>query len=377
MVTKRGHGEGSIRQRRPGQWEQRITLPDGHRRSAYGETKKGAQEKGRELVRAFDAGLTTLDRTQTVETYLKRWLADAAKPTLRPKTWDNYESMLRVHVLPLIGKVKLASLTAQQLQAVYSRMLTAGKSPRTAQLAHAVVHKAFKQAVLWALIPSNPADRVVAPKPVRREFSTLRPSHVRALLDGSGDPQWRALLLLAVSTGLRQGEQLGLEWPDVDLDRGTLSVRRSLGFQRGRGLVTTDVKTARSRRTVELGAALVGALRVHRTAQLERRLRAGPAWVDLGFVFTRDDGQPLEPGSVTHRFQRESAELGLPVVRYHDLRHTAATLMLEAGIHPKVVQERLGHATIAVTMDTYSHVLPNMQRDAAAAMDRVLAAAGA
>lgn len=374
MTNKRGHGEGSFRERRKGMWEHRFALPGGDRRSVYGKTKGECREKRKQAEEAHRLGLVMLNRGQTLEQFLVRWLSDAARPRLRPRTYAAYESLVRVRIVPRIGRVKLVELTPQHIQGLFTELLDGGLSPRSVEFTHSVLHGALKQAFRWGLITANPSDRVSPPRPARHEASALSAGEVRALLDSVTDPLRLALYTVAVTTGLRQGEQLGLLWSDVDLDRGVVAVRRTLQWQKGQGLVLGEVKTARSRRSVALSKRAVGALRRWQVEQKARRLAAGPAWrePDPGLVFTNLTGGPLEGGNVTNRFKADLAAAGLPPVRYHDLRHTAATLLLADGTHPKVVQEMLGHATISVTMDTYSHVTPNMQRGAAGAFDRAL-----
>ena len=199
---------------------------------------------------------------------------------------------------------------------------------------------------------------------------------VARLLAASEATPYRDLFSVAIYTGLRRSELLGLRWTDVDLDRGRLSVVAGLHRLTGKGLVLLPTKTARSRRSVSVGAEALDTLRHVRMQQLENRLAAGPAWHDTGFVFTKGDGSPIDPEKVTHAFARVARGAGLTGVRFHDLRHTHASLMLQAGVHPKVVSERLGHASVTITLDTYSHVLPGLQEDATARFSEVLATAG-
>lgn len=369
--SKRGNGDGSFRDRLNGGYEYRFTLDNGVRRSVYGKTKRECLDKAKEVVKRHEQGLLALGRTQALEKFLGQWLRDSAA-RLRPRTWDGYESAARTRIYPHLGAVRLDKLTGQQIQALYTKLLEGGLSAASVQRTHALLHRSLKDAVRWGLVAFNAADRVSPPRAYRPEFTTLTGRQIRALLDSIEDPQRLALYTLAASSGLRQGEQLGLKWDDIDFDRKVLAVRRSLQWSKGSGLVLAEVKTARSRRNVALSGRAVMALEKARTAQKVARMKAGPAWEDTGLVFTSEAGRPLKPQRVTHVFQEDLAKAGLPRVRYHDLRHTAATLLLEAGTHPKVVQEMLGHATIAVTMDTYSHVLPHMQEAAAAVFDRAL-----
>jgi integrase len=238
-----------------------------------------------------------------------------------------------------------------------------------------MLHRAFGQAVRWNLIPRNPCHGVTPPRPIRLEMRVLDREQVNALLVARTDHQRRALYTLAVTTRMRAGELYGLRWEDVDLHARRLRVRRALQRQRGNGLVLITPKTARSRRTIILSRRAIAALREHRTHQLEQRLVTGPLWEDLELVFVNATGGSLNPSTQTHSFQETLARVGLPRVRFHDLRHTAATLLLAQGTHAKVVSEMLGHATIALTLDTYSHLVPVLHEQAAATMDSLFGAA--
>lgn len=240
---------------------------------------------------------------------------------------------------------------------------------------HAVLHTAFAQAERWGVVARNVADLVDAPRAPRHEMTALSPSQVRTLIDAAEGDRLAAIHVVAVTTGMRQGELLALRWADVDLDAGTAQVRASLVAERGGGFTFAEPKSARSRRQVMLTRVGVAALRQHRVRQAEERLRAGPAWDDLDLVFANEVGRPLSRANLVGRsFLPLLRRAGLPRIRFHDLRHTAATLLLSRGVHPRISADMLGHATVAVTLDTYSHVTPTMQREAAAALDAVLGA---
>lgn len=224
------------------------------------------------------------------------------------------------------------------------------------------------------MIVRNPCDGVTPPRPARSEMHPLTQEQATAFLAATRDHRHHALYVLALSTGMRQGELLGLRWQDVDLDAGQLGVRRTLQRQREAGLVFSEPKTARSRRTIELSRPAVVALREHRRKQLETRLQLGPEWQDHGLVFTGLFGSPVDPSHQTAVFKQALKEAGLPVIRFHDLRHTAATLLLSRGVHPKVVSEMLGHTTITLTLDTYSHLVPTMHQQAPREMDALFGA---
>jgi len=237
---------------------------------------------------------------------------------------------------------------------------------------HAVLHRALEQAAQWGLTPRNVAKLVTPPRPARREMATLSPEQARASLEAAEGDRLEALYVLALSTGMRQGELLALRWRDVDLEGGTLQVRATLQRTRD-GFQFAEPKTARSRRQVALTKPAVEALRRHRSRQLEERLQMGAAWEDNDLVFANEVGRPIEAGNLIRRsFHPLLDRAGLQHIRFHDLRHTAATLALGKGVHPKIVAEMLGHSQIAVTLDLYSHVTPTMQRQAAEALEAAL-----
>jgi integrase len=372
-MTRRGQGEGTIRQRREDLFEGRLRN-GAERRSVYGRTRAEARTKLRDLARQVEAGLSLAGGRQTVATYLDKWLDSVAQHRVRSTTFARYGQLVRMHVTPAIGALPLSKLTGQHLAELYSNRLAAGQSARSVEQLHGVLHSALRQAVRWDLIARNPADQVSPPRPKRPEIHALTGDQVRAMLEAAtGDPL-EALYVLAVTTGMRQGEMLGLTWSAVDLAGGRLEVRASLVRRRAATWSLEDPKSAKSRRRIRLSAAAVAALRAHRVRQAEARLLVGSDWQDNDLVFPDAWGRPLDGAHVTGRDLRLLLErAGLPRIRFHDLRHTAATLLLASGTHPKMVQELLGHSTIALTLDVYSHVTPSMHDEAAATMDRLLA----
>ena len=373
-AKRRGHNEGNIKQRADGLWEARVSLPGGKRKSYYGKTRREAQDKLRTALKGLDDGLNLSAGRQTVGQFLDQWLSASVKPSVKARTHEGYASIVRVRVAPRIGRLPLAKLSALDLQGLYAALGETGLSNRSIHHTHRCLHIAFGQAVRWNLIVRNPCDGVTPPRPERPELRVLSQTEARILLDATRDHRMHALYALAVTTGMRQGELLGLRWDDLDLDGGRLAVRRALQRRGSAGFVFTEPKTSRSRRTVMLGHLAIAALRDHRKRQLEERLFAGATWRDQGLVFTNRTGGPLDPSWQTATFKAALGKAGLPAVRFHDLRHTAATLLLSRGVHPKVVSEMLGHSGIALTLDTYSHLVPVMHAEAAAAMDDMLAA---
>jgi integrase len=316
-----------------------------------------------------ERGLLVTGGRQTLGQFLIRWLQDSVKPTVRPKTYTSYSQLLRIHILPALGAVPLAKLDPPRVQRFLNDKLAEGRlSARTIQYLHAVLRAALGQAMKWRLVSVNVATLVDPPRAVRREVRALSPAEARAVLEATRGDWLEALYTLALAVGLRQGEALGLHWQDVDLDAGTLRVRVALQRLEGRGLQIVEPKTARSRRSIALPPQVVESLRAHKA----RQANAGCGWHDNDFVFTTATGEPLEGSSVTHRFQKLLRRAGLPHLRFHDLRHACASLLLAQGVHPRVVMETLGHSQISLTMNTYSHVIPALQRDAAERMDMIL-----
>jgi integrase len=369
-MRRRGNGEGTLYRRSDGRWGATVTLDDGRRKTFYGRNRREVQERLKDLARQREQGLLVASADQLTGDFLARWLEDTVRNSVRPKTYDSYELNVR-RLQPLIGSVRLGSLSPAHVQSAYGALLRRGLSARSVHHAHAVLHKALKQAVLWNMIPRNATDAASRPRPVATEMKTLNEDEVRRLFEATADDRMHALWVVLVTTGLRLGEALGLRWDDLDSQSGRLAVRRALQRQRGNGLVFVEPKTGKSRRTVYLAAGTVRVLSDHRQRQREERLLNGPAWQESTLVFCTGIGRPLEGGQVSWRFHKALGAAGLPRIRVHDLRHTAATLLLTRGVHPKVVQEMLGHSTIALTLDTYSHVAPALHREVATQMEHL------
>jgi integrase len=378
---RRGNREGSVRQRPGGRWEARYSYVDQggqlHRRSLYGTTEPEARRKLRAALRAIDDGtLATAKPSDTVGAYLAEWHA-SIRGTVRPSTWQRYGDHVRLHLTPTLGRVKLTALTPSQCQRAYAALLDRGLAPGTVKRAHATLRRALNQAVRWRVLAVNPAAMAEPPRLVRRDMTTLDAAQARALLDAASDDRLEALWVLALTTGMRRGELLALRWRDVDLDAGYLTVTGTVARAPGEGMVRAEPKTARSRRRVELSRAAVVALRRRHALSIEERFAAANLWQDRDVVLSTVLGGYLDFTSLAEAFRELLARADLPPIRFHDLRHTAATLMLARGVHPKIASEMLGHSTVAITLDLYSHVSPSMQQQAAAAMDSVLSGEGA
>ena len=296
---------------------------------------------------------------------------DSVRDSVKQRTFENYAYVVRLHLAPTLGHMKLKALSLAHVQGLYRSKLDSGLSRRTVQLIHTTLHKALKQAVRWGLVPRNVTEAVTSPRPAKKEIHPLTPSEARTLLEAAKGERFEALYVLAISAGLRRGELLGLRWTDVDLERGYVQVRQQLIRTEG-GLIFSPPKGGKSR-SVRLAPSTVRALESHRKRQLEEKLRLVGLWKENGLVFTTTIGTPMDGDNLVKRsFKPLMSQTQLPQIRFHDLRHTFATLLLSRGTHPKVVQEMLGHADISQTMDTYSHVLPDMQEGAVSEMERGL-----
>lgn len=373
MSRRRGHGEGTIYQTAAGKWRVQVTLPGGQRASKTFPLRRDAQDWLIKTNKTIQDGLPVAASRITLAQFLDRWLADVVIHRVRPSTYQSYTVIVRVHLKPALGDLKLRSLRPDHIQRLFSESLAAGLSPTTVRYIHSTLRSALNQALRWGLVARNVATLADPPGRRHTEMHVLSPDQVRAFLDGARDNRLYPLYLLAITTGMRQGELLGLRWSDVDLGAGTIQVTHALQAIRGQGMRLTEPKSAAGRRLIKIGPTVAGALRAHRRHQLETRLQAGARWIDHDLVFSTNAGKLIAPRNLRRSFTALLKSLEIPHVRFHDLRHTAATLMLAQGTHPKVVQEMLGHSSISLTLNTYSHVLPTMQEEAAERMETFLA----
>jgi integrase len=367
-MTRRANSEGTLCKRGDGRWCGAVTVDGGQRRFFYGPTRGAVQDKLRAAKRAIDDGLPVSGGRLRVGAFLIRWLTEVAQPTVRLSTYVRYRELLAGHVVPALGHLPLATLSPQDLTGLYGK-LSKRLAPRTVGHVHRVLHRALRDALHWGLVARNVCDAVSPPRVARQEMRVLDPEQARGLLSAAAGDPLEALYVLAVTAGLRSGELLALRWSDFDLDAGRLRVCRSVRWVTGQGSLEGEPKTKNGRRNVQLTPLAVAALRRHRTRQTEQRLRA-VFWDDLDLVFANELGRHIGATNLRLRsFKGLLQRAGLPEIRFHDLRHTAATLLLGQNVNVKVVSEMLGHSNIAITLDTYSHVLPTMQADAAAKME--------
>jgi integrase len=336
-------------------------------------TKKDAQRYLTESLRDRDMGIVVEPETAGLGRYLDKWLETSAKPRLRDRTLNDYQKLLARYVRPELGGRPLAKIRPLEIQALYQGMQERGLSARTVRYTHAVLHSALSQAVKWRMLAQNPAQHVDLPRQQRKERPVLTPDQTRLFLEEAKHHRLGIMFAVAVTAGLRPSEYLALKWSDLDFATATLSVSRSLDWRRGGGWQFQDTKRTGSRRTIRLQNSVCAMLQQHRPDQAKERSEAGEKWQETGLIFTTRSGGPLEERNIAQEnFVRILTSAGLPSIRLYDLRHTAATNALIAGVPPKVVSEMLGHASVAFTLDVYAHVLPNMQEQAAAQVEALL-----
>lgn len=377
MSRRRTKGTGSIFRRRDGRWSGHVDLgwSNGRlqRKVVYGTSRKAVEDRLRAFADSVAGGMPPPTRSPRLDQFLGQWL-DIVRPSLRPSTYASYEGVVRLHIAPDLGAVALEKLAVEHVSKLIARKQRESTlSPRSVRYVLLVLRNALNKAVRWGLVGRNVASLVDPPRVPTHEVRVLSPEETKRLLEAAHGESIEALVVLAVSTGLRLGEALALQWTDIDLERRQLRVVKNLQRVRGQGQVLLETKTRRSRRNIILPVRTTEALRSLRSNQNQRRRSAGKEWNDLGFSFTTSTGRPLDQRDVLRSFRRILRKAKLPRMRFHDLRHSCASLLLAEGISPRVVMETLGHSRIAVTMDTYTHVMPALQREAADAMDRSLA----
>lgn len=363
--------KGSIRRRSKGSWE--ITIDMGRDEHGKRQRKfinvKGkkayAERQLRELLASLDKGIPIDTSRLTVAELLDQWYASYVVPKLGPRTIESYEVIIRLHLKPNLGHHELTKLEPIHIQNMESSLLTKGKAAKTVQNVHRVLNEALGHAIKWGLLWKNPMSVVDAPKPRKYEANVPSSPNVLNILKRAKETPYHVAFHFIAYTGCRRGECLGVRWQDVDLEQGVVSIVQNVQRVKGMGLVIEPPKSQKGRRAIAIDEATVALLKNHRITRLEHRLQVGEKWEDHDLVFAGPIGRPLDPSVLTHRFKKLAKKADVPSIRLHDLRHFHASVLLRQGVHPKVVQERLGHATISITLDTYSHVIPSLQAEAA------------
>ena len=371
MARRRGNNEGTIYPRPNGTYRAQISL-DGHRMSFNGQTQKACQDWLHKIRGRIDDGMTYEGAKTSLEDFFGDWLT--MKSTIvRHHTERQYRQIARDYILPQLGSKELLQLRPDHIQLLYSQHIEAGVSPRTVQLVHSVLRGALNHAVRLGLLSRNPTYAVVPPKPTPKEMKTLDENQIQTFLIVAQieQPEFLPLYQLALTTGMRLGELLGLSWNDLGWDRQTLSVKRQLTRIRGKGLVLTPPKTKASLRTIKLGPSTWSILKEHRKSQYKFPSCRDPDWQEKDLVFTQESGKPYGPRQVQKAFKRILIAASLQDIRFHDLRHTAATHMIARRVDIPTVKRRLGHSKASTTLDTYAHVVPGVEDKAVAIMDEI------
>ncbi len=378
MTKRRGNGDGAIYRRASDNlWVGSLTLPfaGGKRRRkvVYGKTRADVVKKLRDVQTKIDRGSALPDERLTTKDFLDRWVKDVLPGTIKDSTLAQYEDVLNRYVIPFVGRTRLARLGPQDVQQMMRGLEDRGLSPRTRRQARAILRRALNHAERWELVTRNAAALVECPKIGGSEIDdALTLNEATCLLETLRGDRNEALITLGLMTGLRKGELLALKWENVDLDANELSVVGTLKRGKGVGLYIDTPKTARATRTIPIPLRCSRALTAHRKRQLEQRLALGPAWHENGLVFASPIGTPIDPRNLTRKYHSITEAAGLGRRRFHALRHSAATLMLENGVPLEVISRTLGHAGLAITADVYAKVSRGLQRQAADAMEAAL-----
>ena len=374
--------KGHIRERSPGKWTIILDVRDpatGKRRRkwhSFSGTKRSAQIECARLISEMRGGNYAEPTKTTFGQFLEEWLAQI-KSQVTPRTHERYCEIVRKNIIPSLGAIRLTALRPPQIAGAYTKALESGRrdgkgglSPNTVLYMHRLIKQALKHAVRWGTLTKNPAAAVDPPSIERATLSTYDMAQTVDAIEAARGSRLFVPILLGVLCGLRRGEIVALRWRSVDLSASSLAVVES-AEQTAAGIRYKKPKSGRAR-NIALSAYVVEELKVHKLRQAEELLRVGVRLNDATFVYAREDGEPIQPRSLTHNWQALVSRTGIPRVRFHDLRHAHATHLLSSGVHPKVASERMGHSKVGITLDLYSHVLPGMQEDAAARVDDAL-----
>ncbi len=370
MGKRRGNNEGSIFKRKDGRWVGEVSL-SGRRVTKYGKTQRECREWIKETLNKIEHGLT-FDGTQlSLERFIESWLS-GKELSRRASTVRNYRRYAELHILPVIGKMRLQAITPAHIRALYMRMQLEGKGARTIQLVHVTLHCALAQAVKEGLIGHNPLDAVERPKVDTQQFQILTEEQARSFIGAAKGHPLETLFYLALTTGIRKGEILGLMWSDVDWEKGTLKIERQLQQAGSGGAVLTPTKTKAGRRQVKLGKGVLAMLEAHRQRQQLQKASAVDRWRDHGMIFTTSIGTYIDQTKVSREFKGILKNAGLPDIRFHDLRHTSISLLLDIGTPVNTVQSRAGHSKASVTTDIYGHAMAHSQDLAAERIEEIV-----
>lgn len=377
MPKRRGNGEGTVYQRKDGRWMAQVTVGltlegKSKRKTFYGSTRKEAVGKMAEVLHEIKAGSYIEPSIMTLGLWVEKWLEAYKKPTIRVTTYEGYQITAKTHIVPLLGMVKLKDLQPSMLQEFYNKKSQEGLSASYVRHMHVIIRGALKQAQREGLINRNVAEAAAPPKlNGNSKMNILTAGQLKLLMDRTRNDKLGSAYILAINTGLRRGELLGLTWDCVDLKKSTITVKQQLLMINGRPALEYSTKSQAGKRVLPISEHVNNYLKRYKIKQVEERMLMGKDYQDHGLVFCKEDGSPLNPKNFTKHFQIKLKKMTLPKIRFHDLRHSHASLLLAQGVHPKVVQERLGHSSITVTLDNYSHLVPGMQEAAVAEINNL------
>jgi integrase len=370
MARRRGNNEGSIFKRKDGRWVGEVSLT-GRRMTKYAKTQKEARDWVNATLGKIDHGLTFDGAQLTLSQYMESWLS-GKELARRPSTVRNYRRYMTLYILPFLGKMKVQSIVPGHIRQLYVRMQKEGKGARTIQLVHVTLHCAFAQAVKEGLVGYNPMDAVDRPKVETKQFQIFTEEQARKFIMTARGHPYEALYYLALTTGMRKGEILGLKWSDVDWEKSMLRVERQLQPVSFNGGALAPTKTKSGRRQIKLGKGLLAMLELHRQRQETQKLLAGNRWKENGMIFTTSIGTFIDQTKVSREFKRILREADLPDIRFHDLRHTSLSFLLDRGTPVNTVQNRAGHSKASITTDIYGHSMAHSQDEAAEDIEEIV-----
>lgn len=370
MAKRRGNGEGTIYKVSNGTWRVQVSLP-GYRLSRTFKTKLECHDWIKTIQDQTNGGLSHLESKLTIADYFAYWLS-TTKATKARSTWVHYEQLTRHYIVPSLGSTRLKDLRPEQIQTLYNRLLVRKVGIHTVRKIHITLHSALEQAFNLGILNRNPAHFAKPPKEPFYEMAILNESQVRQLLAAARGHCLEALLQLAIVSGMRQMELLGLKWIDLDWNKGTLRIERQLLRSSNSSVQFSAPKTRFSKRTISLGQKTVEILHLHNDRQQVDRVLAGDLWQEHGLMFPSRVGTPIHHRNLLRDFKILLKTAGLPLIRFHDLRHTAASLLLNQGVPVIVVSRRLGHAKTSITLDVYGHLIPTMQEEIARMIDNLV-----
>ncbi|EFH90812.1 tyrosine-type recombinase/integrase [Ktedonobacter racemifer] len=375
MPKRRGHGEGSVYPRKDGRFAGYIRLEGGKKKYFYGNTRKEVQDKVRAALNEKERGTLATGPNPLLKDYLPEWLETVCKPPYRaPQTYISYRSVISKHLIPEIGHLKIRNLTARHIQNLYTKKIREGAKPATIEQMQKVLSGSLNSALQWEMVSTNVASKITTLKGEQREILPLTEEEAKVLLETARGHRLEGMILLGVTLGLRLGEITALKWKNIDLDAHTLTVKLTVSHVPSMSHVEKDPKTRASRRKIDLPNAVVQTLRQHydeQKAEAEKMGLSLSEWNPKGLVFLNKRRGYMYAGQTRKEFYAILAQAGLPKMHFHDLRHSAATILLVKGVHPKMVQELLGHSSIVMTMNIYSHVMPSMRKEVAGIMDTI------